>query len=414
MSLFDSASLVVTPNGTKASKLYAIKPTDGSGDLSVTRATTATRVNSSGLIESVATNVPRLDYTNGTCPSILVEPQRTNLATYSDQFNNASYNYQNASVTANTSISPDGTTNADSMLAAAGNTYHRFYKTISASAGSNTFSAYVKAGTATRCAFGIAVGGGYSNNNVVEFDLSNGTISRNPYSISATITAAGNGWYRITHTHTSAGGDLCLHISSSTATLSNFQSTFNAAGTETILMYGMQFEVGSYATSYIPTVASTVTRNADVISKTGISSLIGQTEGTMFIDFYAKNNSTFQILTQLRNVSGTAQIDLRWADGGLYALGNNNGSNQFYLSVGSITVGSRYKIAIAYKLNDVIIYVNGVSVNSDNSATFLDQSMSYFSYAENLNTYVEAQAVNMSALFKTRLTNTELATLTTI
>jgi hypothetical protein len=64
MSLFESASLVVTPNGTKASKLYAIKPTDGSGDLSVTRATTATRVNSSGLIESVANNVPRLDYSN--------------------------------------------------------------------------------------------------------------------------------------------------------------------------------------------------------------------------------------------------------------------------------------------------------------------------------------------------------------
>jgi hypothetical protein len=75
MSLFESASLVVTPNGIKASKLYAIKPTDGSGDLSVVRATSATRVDANGLIESVATNVPRLDYTNGSCPSILVEPQ---------------------------------------------------------------------------------------------------------------------------------------------------------------------------------------------------------------------------------------------------------------------------------------------------------------------------------------------------
>ena len=72
MSLFDSASLVVTPNGTKASKLYSIIPTDGSGDLTVTRATTATRVNSSGLIESVANNVPRLDYLNSSFPTILL------------------------------------------------------------------------------------------------------------------------------------------------------------------------------------------------------------------------------------------------------------------------------------------------------------------------------------------------------
>ena len=71
MSLLDTASLIVTPNGYKASKLYSVKPTDASGDMTVVRATTATRVNSAGLIESVAINVPRLDYTGGGCPSIL-------------------------------------------------------------------------------------------------------------------------------------------------------------------------------------------------------------------------------------------------------------------------------------------------------------------------------------------------------
>ena len=76
--LFDSASLVITPNGVKTSKLYAIKPTDGSGDLTVTRATTATRVNESGNIVDVPANVARIDYSNGS-PAILVEPQMTNL-----------------------------------------------------------------------------------------------------------------------------------------------------------------------------------------------------------------------------------------------------------------------------------------------------------------------------------------------
>lgn len=82
-TLFDSASLVITPNGVKTSKLYTIKPNDGTGDLSVTRATTATRVNESGVIVDVPANVARIDYSTGQ-PTILVEPQRTNLVFPSD------------------------------------------------------------------------------------------------------------------------------------------------------------------------------------------------------------------------------------------------------------------------------------------------------------------------------------------
>ena len=83
MSLLTQASLVLTPNAVKASKLYSIIPSNANGDMTVVRATTATRVNSSGLIESVAANVPRLNY-DGSCPSILVEPQRTNRLLNSD------------------------------------------------------------------------------------------------------------------------------------------------------------------------------------------------------------------------------------------------------------------------------------------------------------------------------------------
>ena len=77
-NLFDSASLVITPNGVKTSKLYSIKPNDGTGDLTVIRNTSATRVNESGVIVDVPANVARIDYSNGN-PAILSEPQRTNL-----------------------------------------------------------------------------------------------------------------------------------------------------------------------------------------------------------------------------------------------------------------------------------------------------------------------------------------------
>jgi len=77
---YDNASLIVTPNGYKASKIYALKPTDGSSDLSFSRASTALRRNSSGVWESVASNVPRLNYPiGGGCPSWLFEPQATNI-----------------------------------------------------------------------------------------------------------------------------------------------------------------------------------------------------------------------------------------------------------------------------------------------------------------------------------------------
>jgi hypothetical protein len=79
MSLLDTASLILTPNGYKASKLYSVKPTDATGDMVVSRGTSATRVNSVGLIELMPIDVPRLDYTGGGCPKILVEPARTNL-----------------------------------------------------------------------------------------------------------------------------------------------------------------------------------------------------------------------------------------------------------------------------------------------------------------------------------------------
>ena len=89
--LFDSASLVITPNGVKTSKLYAIKPIDGSGDLTVTRATTATRVDENGNIVDVPANIARIDYSNGE-PAILVEPQMTNLWINNNNINGYSSN----------------------------------------------------------------------------------------------------------------------------------------------------------------------------------------------------------------------------------------------------------------------------------------------------------------------------------
>jgi hypothetical protein len=145
MTLLSKASFLVTPNGYKASKLYAAIPTNGNGDMTFTRATPATRVDENDLISSVASNIPRIDYTGGGCPSILLEPLRTNLLTYSEQFDNAAWSNPNTTITANTAISPDGYQNADKAEALA--LAQLISQTPSLTAGQPfVFSVFAKAG----------------------------------------------------------------------------------------------------------------------------------------------------------------------------------------------------------------------------------------------------------------------------
>ena len=321
-SLLEQASLVVTPNGTKASKLYSVKPTDGSGDMTVVRATTATRVNSSGLIESSAINVPRLDYTGSTCPSILVEPQRTNIL-----LNSETLATQSVSVTAQP----------------------------------YTLSFY---GSGT-----VVLSGTHS------------------------ATVVGLGTARKTYTFTPTAGTLTLTVT----------------GTCT----KGQLEAGSYATSYIPTTSASVTRNADVINKTGISSLIGQTEGTLFLDFYYDGVSSNYVLIQLFDSATPFNLIQYYLDnskkisfevGGTGAIADSN-----------ILATGRNKIAGAYKNNDFVLYINGTQIGTDTSGSVIaTDSITLNDFYALPNAYKQVMDINLTALWKTRLTNTQLAELTTI
>jgi hypothetical protein len=406
MSLFESASLVVTPNGTKASKLYAIKPTSGAGDLSVTRATTATRVNSAGLIESVAVNVPRLDYTNSNCPSILVEPQRTNLITYSEDLTNVSWDkYGGQIITANNAISPDGNLTADKMTSTGG-----VYKNATFSGNTDySISVFIKKDTAT--SFGIEFvdqmspfrGGGidytFSNNNIAVYQSENGSVS-------GSYVNYPNNYVRLT-----------LKFKTSNIVTFNYQQ-FNFSG-GTGWAWGFSLEAGSYATSYIPTVASAVTRNADVISKTGISSLIGQTEGTLFIDVNLNKlngSATNQYLMQIHQDASNRILIFRTAVNNLnfYFL---KGTNVFFSDT-TISANGRHKIAVAYKSGTSAFYIDGVLIDTYSTSFSAFTSISGLDLGVNNSSGAAADIgdypYNSSILWKTRLTNAELAELTTL
>lgn len=389
MSLFESASLCITPNGTKASKLYAIKPTSGAGDMTVVRNTTATRVNSAGLIESVASNVPRLDYTNSTCPSLLVEPQRTNNFTYSEQFDNAYWAKTAATVTANNTASPDGNNTADKVEFNSG-----FINGTAIVADNQTYtiSFFAKKGTANVFQISEAF---YFGTSVV-FDLNTGTITIG----TGKIENYGNGWYRCSMQITYGVGQ---HVSS--WVLRNYQSGY-------IYLWGAQLEAGSYSTSYIPTTSASVTRNADVISKTGISSLIGQTEGTLFIDANISLKSNARILLDIQDgtnndtfqfVLGGNTLNVNIYDGGILQASLNGG----------YCLG-RKKIALGYKANDFVLYIDGVQIATETSGSIPAASLIALGYIYIASGFELGDSINAFANWKTRLSNSELATLTTI
>jgi hypothetical protein len=184
-----------------------------------------------------------------------------------------------------------------------------------------------------------------------------------------------------------------------------------------VLIYGAQLEAASYATSYIPTTSASVTRNADVISKTGISSLIGQTEGTLFWEGTGVTQGGTDDLWLLGTFVNDTSVAIL-----LYYIHStasvscyiNNGSS-FVLLDSPMTITDNNKVAIGYKNGDFAMYVNGVAVDSSTSAIAPPSGMNQVGINKWVNlTGVQKQEMKAAALWKTRLTNTQLASLTSL
>ena len=324
-------------------------------------------------------NIPRLDYSNGTCPSLLVEPQRTNLLTYSSSFDNAAWTKSGVTATANDAIAPDGTLTADKLVFS----------------GSGKFI-YQQSATSGQCAHSIYIKG--TAGQTISLD---NTWALDP----ANVFTLNGEWQRFDFTSTTSGGQgQGLAI-----------STFQSATATTIWVWGAQLELGSYSSSFIPTTSASVTRNADVISKTGISSLIGQTEGTLFVDAYitGKDSSNGSILFATDKVSSGALIRIIYTPTNALRFDVFDGSSfQCLISAGAYNVGDRVKVAGGYKNNDFVMYVNGTQIGIDTSGSVPATDTA------NINTSIYGDTngsfVNAAALWTTRLTNTQLAQLTTI
>jgi len=228
--LLSSASLLVTPNGYTEGVLFSTVPNSSSGDLTVTRATTATRVNSDGLVELVPYN----------------------LFQYSEQFENAAWGKLAVTASANVTTSPNGTTTADELIATAGLGTRYINQDTSIVSGINyTQTIYAKAGDYQF--FQIAASTGFNTAGYANFDLINGTAT--VFNIgTATITPMGNGWYRCSYTQSAISTTIGRHVMTivSSATSTRLEP-FNAVGGQGLYLWGAQLVEGTEAKDYLPT-----------------------------------------------------------------------------------------------------------------------------------------------------------------
>ena len=362
-------------------------------------------------------NIPRLDYSNGTCPSILVEPQRTNVKTNSENASGSNWGTAvRVNATINSIASPDGNVTANSIADTAVSGTHAFEPSFSATSGTAyTFSVFAKANTLSQVViYGYADNGVFAGQQAI-FNITNGTVISNTGGGTTNVVNYGNGYYRVSLTLTSGAtstGYWAFGLAK------NGLASYLGDGSS-LYMWGCQLEAGSYPTSYIPTTSAAVTRNADAISKTGISALIGQTEGVFYLDLYAsaKNNDANTYATWL--VAGNASDNFQIYNIGttLYWYARNTASVFIDQSADqTIVEGTRYKIAFAYKSGDYALYINGVQKRTNANAN-VPVALSQFNLSAGgfgASPAIVKNEYNSAVLFPTRLTNAELSQLTTI
>ena len=356
-------------------------------------------------------NVPRLTYEGGR-PSLLLEPQRTNSALYSEQLDNAVWTKGGVSISTNATTSPDGTQNADLIYPSSSGNYKYVFQLFSLSSNIYTLSVYAKAQNKNVIWLYIE---GSSNYGLVYYDLSNGTMSTTAGSLSTptgTMTAMGNGWYRCTLT---LGSNIALSAGSGFGVCDAKGSPYaTASGTNGVYFYGAQLEAGSYATSYIPTTSAAVTRVADAAYKTGISSLIGQTEGTLYFQFNGGANDSADYGISLSDGTTNNRIIIyRSSTNTLITNIRTASTTVVQISTSTLTADATHKVAVGYANNDVVFYVNGVQIGTDTSAAIPATDRLLFDNGGGSGAQFY-RPLNQLLLFKTRLTNDQLAALTTL
>ena len=409
MSIYDKASLVHIPSGVKSGTLYNVLPNNADGDFDFTRSSTATRVNKDGLIETAAIGVPRLDYPllDGVvqdCPTLLLEPQRTNLALYSQEIDNGYWGKTNGTLTANQAVSPDGSLNSDTFAENTTTSAHHISRNNISISSSTSYTLSVFAKSNGRNTFRLFKDDGVGS--FAFFNLQNATIGSTSNVTGSKIEYFGNDWYRcsITFTSTSTSTYIQFLLAQDSETTS-----YLGDGSSGFYVYGFQLETGSYPTSYIPTSGSAVTRSADAAN--GAEATFNDSEGVLYADISALVNDSDTKRISLSDGTSSNRISLLLSDETIGGVVVSDGGVAVNVTVSGYDATLNNKILFKYKENDFSIFVNGFEVLTDTSGatpTGLNELRFDNGYS-GLNFYGNTKEL---MTFNTALTDSELEALT--
>ena len=341
------------------------------------RGSTATRVNKQGLIETVGIDKPRIDFLNNTKGHLLLEPSRSNLVTNSEQFvdaptGNTNMDLFSGTITNNNTTSPDGNVKGMKFTISSGSgAVLRIYQSDLSTSANTTFSIYAKKGTTDSLSINIAGG-------------------------TATIATLNDKWQRFSTTDTSSGSKfLDVEISGN-------------AG-EYIYIFGIQAEQGSYATSYIPTSGSAVTRSAETCSGAGNDQVINSTEGVLYVDM--RNDIVQQqTIALLKGSNDSVQLGLINGNIRLAVVSNGNATLSTLSPAFTYKNGLYNKYAIVWNNTNAKIFINGELKSTISTPSPL--GLEYLSFNN------QASSENMSGnikdikVYNTTLTDAELIALT--
>jgi hypothetical protein len=350
-------------------------------------------------------DVPRIDYSLGGCPTLLMEPQRTNLATGSNSLSSGANVLDFTTATPNIFVSPDGTQNAMRFTETIDNGRHGFYQYVTTTAQSYTISIFTKQ-TGRRY---ICLGSDFTGTSLNSFfDLQTKSIV-SAAGYTCAIQDYGNGWLRLTATVTALAGSRFIIWGGS---VDGISSSYAGSTSVSQTFWGLQCEAGSYPTSYIPTTTASVTRNQDVATKVGISSLFGQTEGTVFyeVSFPQPLGLGNQVFANVSNDAGTQLFYNAFIN----AIGNFvfdiyiAGIYIFTLTTSAPAVAGRNRVALVYKAGAYKVFLNGVLVATSSNATPITNTISRPTLTANTTPVYYYEFI----AFKSALSDSELELLT--
>jgi len=388
-NLLEKASIVLTPTGYSEDVIHNVKPSESPfGDMTLIQGSTSTRIDSNGLVENVALNIPRIDYSKGS-GAILSELASTNQIRYSEDFSNALWQKQGVTLTSSTGTNPKGET-----------------ATIYAIQGAPSQGGLegAMASSATGNGVGVSIwarkksGVGTTN---VEIGFADSS------SVYTSTVSVGADWQRITYTSTSYTSANRFYIDAEGTSADN-----------TIEIWGAQLEKTASAgqdgrvSSYMPTTSGAATRTRTNYQNGGETSLIGATEGVLFIELATLNKVGTRAIALSASNSAANRVVFYFFNNNTIQARVQASSAQTSLN-SSVTDQTAFnKVAIKYKSGDIALWVGGTEVATSTASFTFNATLSELAFDQGNGVNHMDGYVKQVVVYKEILSDAELAALT--